>query len=151
MKNLIVMLFVLISGSLTSMEAQNIWKGGTPGQETAWSVAKNWSESRIPDWTEDVIIANVSTSSGYFPVIDNEVESIAHLEIQSGAILTILPTGKLIIDGGSTFNSGITLIGNINVDGDLEIKNTALYTIENLSGNTIENKKMIALLKAEEN
>jgi hypothetical protein len=151
MKNLMIILFVLISGGFTSMKAQNFWKGGTPGQETAWNVAKNWSENRIPDWTADVIIADVSTSSGYFPVIDNEVEPIAHLEIHSGAILTVLPTGKLTIDGGSTFNSGITLIGNISVDGDLEIKNTALYTIDNLSRNTIEDKKMIAVLKTKEN
>jgi len=146
MKNLIVVLIVLIIQSLNSVEAQNIWIGGTPGHETDWNIAKNWSENRVPDWTEDVIIADVSTISGYFPVIDNEVEPIAHLEIQSNALLTIKPTGILMVDGISTFNSGITLIGNIFLDGQLEIKNTALSAIENISGVTLSDKKAIAKL-----
>ena len=147
MENLMIVLIVLTSVSLTSVNAQNIWKGGTPGQETDWNVAKNWSENRVPDWTENVIIADVSTNSGYFPVIDSEVEPIAHLEIQSNAILTIQPSGKLEVDGISTFNTGITLIGNICLDGDLEIKNTALNAIENLSGVPMYDKKAIAKLK----
>jgi len=147
MKNLIVILVVLVSQSFNSVDAQNIWKGGTPGQETEWNLAKNWSENRVPDWTEDVIIADVSTNSGYFPIIDKEVEPIAHLEIQSNATLTILPQGKLMIDGMSTFNTGITLIGKIDIDGDLEVKNTALNAIENLSGAPLSDKRGIAKLR----
>lgn len=147
MKNLIVLLIVLITQSLNSVEAQNIWIGGTPGLETNWNIARNWSENRVPDWTEEVIIADVSTISGYFPVIDSEVEPIAHLEVQSNAHLTIKPTGILMVDGISTFNTGITLIGNIYLDGNLEIKNTALNAIENLSGNLLSDNNAIAKLK----
>jgi len=147
MKNLIVLLIVLVTQSLNSVNAQNIWIGGTPAHETDWNTARNWSENKVPDWTGDVIIADVSTISGYFPVIDGEVEPIAHLEIQSNALLTIKPTGVLMIDGISTFNTGITLIGNICLDGDLEIKNTALTSIENLSGEVVYDKKTIAKLK----
>ncbi len=146
MKNLIIVLAILLTQSLNFATAQNIWKGGTPGQEADWNVAKNWSENRVPDWTQDVIIADVSTNSGYFPVIDTEVEPIAHLEIQSNAFLTILPTGKLLVDGESTFNTGITLIGNISIDGDLDVKNTALSAIENLSGKSVSDNKAIAKL-----
>ena len=147
MKNLIIVLIVLMTQGLTSVDAQNIWKGGTPGRETDWDVAKNWSENKVPDWTEDVIIADVSTNSGYYPVIDSEVAPIAHLEIHSNAILTINPEGKLLVNGISTFNTGITLIGKICIDGDLEIKNTALNAIENLSGVPMFDKKAIAKLK----
>ena len=142
-----IVLIVLVFQSFNSVNAQNIWIGGAPGQETEWNVAKNWSENRVPDWTQDVIIADVSTSSGYFPIIEDEVEPIAHLEIQSNAILTIHPEGKLIVDGISTFNSGITLIGEIEIDGDLDIKNTALSAVENLSGKPLFDKKAIAKLE----
>ena len=148
MKNLTMMLIVLISTSLTSMEAQNIWKGGTSGQETDWNVAKNWSQNNVPDWTEDVIIPNVSTSSGFFPVIDSETEPIAHLEIQSNASLTVLPNGKLTVDGISTFNTGITLIGALYLEGDLEVLNTALSAIENLGGAPMVDPTMTAKLNA---
>jgi hypothetical protein len=149
MKKAMILLFVLLSISWTSLEAQNFWCGGTPGHETDWNVAKNWSENRVPDWTKNVIIPDVSTCSGYYPVIDCEVEPIAHLEIQSNACLTILSKGRLIIDGDSTFDSGITLLGDLNVDGDLEIKNTALSAIDNLSGNPFYDQNMYTKLYGE--
>lgn len=148
MKNLLMLLVVLIATNLTSMEAQNVWKGGTPGQETEWNVAKNWSQNNVPDWTEDVVIPDVSTNSGFFPIIDDKVEPIAHLEIQSNASLTILPKGKLVVDGISTFNTGITLIGDLYVDGDLEVMNTALSVIDNLSGAPMVDPTMTANLKS---
>ena len=142
-------LFVLLTLSLTSLEAQNIWCGGTPGNETNWNVAKNWSDNRVPDWTKEVIIPDVSTCSGYYPIIDSEVEPIAHLEIQSNARLTILPKGKLIIDGDSTFDAGITLLGDIKVGGNLEIINTAMSAIDNLSGNSYYDQKLYTNLDKE--
>ena len=134
----IIALFYICSASV---EAQNVWCGGTPGHETDWNVAKNWSGNKIPDWTKTVIIPDVSSCGDYYPVIKSEVEPISHLEIQSNASLTILASGKLTIDGGSTFDSGITLFGNLKVDGDLEIINTALSAIDNLSGNSLYDDK----------
>jgi len=149
MKSSNLFLFIFLSLSLNSLEAQNIWCGGTPGHETSWNIAKNWSENRVPDWTKDVIIPDVSTCSGYYPVIDCEVEPIAHLEIQSNATLTILSEGKLIIDGDSTFDTGITLLGDLIVEGDLEIINTALSAIDNLNGNPVYNQKMYTNVERE--
>lgn len=147
MKNLKVLLLAVICLSLNNLEAQNVWKGGAPGQETKWDVAKNWSESRVPDWADNVIIPDISSCSGYYPVINCEVEPIAHLEIQSNANLTILSTGKLVIDGVTTFNTGITLVGDIIVIGDLEIVNTALSAIDNLSGRQVLDQKLMSYLK----
>ena len=148
MKNLILVLTTLICLSSNCLQAQNSWKGGTPGHETEWNVAKNWSENRVPDWTDNVIIADVSTCSRYYPVINSEVEPIAHLEIHSNASLAILSKGKLIIDGVTTFNTGITLIGSIYVIGDLEIKNTALSAVDNLSGRPVLDQKLISYLNS---
>lgn len=146
MKNLMLLLFALVLSS-TILVGQNIWKGGTPGQETSWDVAKNWSKNRVPDWTDDVIIVDVSSCSGVFPVIENEVEPIAHLEIYGNAKLTILRKGKLTIDGISTFDTGILLVGNLYVDGEFSIKNTAFDAIENLSGKPVVDRTKIACLK----
>ena len=147
MKKSIIVLIAFLYMCSASVEAQNVWCGGTPGHETDWNVAKNWSESKVPDWTKTVIIPDVSSCGGYYPIIDSEVEPISHLEICSNATLTILASGKLIIDGDSTYDSGITLFGNLKVDGDLEIMNTALSAIDNLSGNSLYDKEMYSSIE----
>ncbi len=122
-------LFVFLTN--TNSIAQNYWLGGFPGQETEWNQPRNWSENRVPDLSQDaIIIPNVSTESGYFPVLKNEVPSIASLEIQSGASLSILKEGKLSIDGIQTFNYGLLLIGDLKNAGFIKIDNTGLSRIE---------------------
>ncbi|MDF1696618.1 MAG: hypothetical protein P1U56_12335 [Saprospiraceae bacterium] len=114
--------------------AQNYWIGGAPGQETNWNYARNWSQNQVPDWTEDVIITNVMTQSGYFPVISEEVQAVPHIEIQSNAMLTILPYGKLVIDGATTYKSGILLNGKLVATGGIAIANVAKQDIEQDGG-----------------
>ena len=129
---------------VSTLAAQNYWVGGTPGKESDWNTAKNWSQNRIPDWTQDVIIPDVSTQSGYFPIIDSDVDPIPHLAIYSNAILTILREGKITIDGKTTFNSGLYLVGKIISKGDVVIINTALIEIDNKGGEMIFDNKMLA-------
>jgi hypothetical protein len=118
----------------SNLSAQNFWIGGTPGNETNWNTAKNWSKNQVPDWTENVIIPNVATLSGFFPVIDQVIEAIPHIEIQSNAVLTVLPYGKLVIDGISTYNSGIFLYGKLIATGEIDIANVAKMEIEQRDG-----------------
>jgi hypothetical protein len=114
--------------------AQNYWKGGTPGNESNWNTAKNWSKNQVPDLTEDVIITDVSNQSGFPPVIDQVIEAIPHIEIQSNAVLTVLPWGKLVIDGTSTYNSGIFLNGKLIATGEIDIANVGRMQIEQRKG-----------------
>ncbi len=128
---------------LPSINAQNYWKGGIPGKETDWNTARNWSENKVPDWSEEVIISDVSTQSGCFPIINNSIPSIAHLKIYSNATLTILSKGNLLINGSVTYNSGVYLAGKIISEGEIIITNTALMEIENQGGQMIfENKRL---------
>lgn len=131
--------------------SQNYWKGGTPGKETDWNTAENWSQNRIPDWTQNVIITDVSSVSGYFPIINSVLEPIPYLEIHSNASLTILPNGKVTVDGNTTFNYGIYLLGTLISQGDLVIMNTALNDIElELGSFLLENRSFNqALVRAE--
>lgn len=127
----------------TDLLAQNYWKGGTPGNETNWNTAQNWSQNRIPDWSQDVVIPDVSTQSGYFPTITQAVDIIPHLEIQSNAVLTVLPKGRLVIDGQTTFNSGIYLTGQLISKGEIAIINTAFMEIDQQGGDLfLENKSL---------
>ena len=132
MKNLMITITLcLVSLFITNeISAQNYWMGGAPGNETNWNYAKNWSQNRIPDWTENVIIPDVSTHSGFFPVISQVIEAVPHVEIQSNAVLTVLPWGRLVIDGTSTYNSGIFLNGKLIATGTIDIANVARMEIE---------------------
>ena len=121
---------------ISMINAQSIWVGGSPGKETDWNTSKNWSNNRIPDWSDYVIIPDVSSQSGYFPIIDQAVESIPHLEIQANSQLTILPEGKLTINGSTFFNVGILLVGDLMAEGELVIFDTALATIDFQGGKT---------------
>ena len=49
----------------------------------------------------------MSTKTRVYPVITKEVETIASLEIQSGAQLAIGEKGQLNVDGGHTYREGI--------------------------------------------
>jgi hypothetical protein len=142
MKNLIKPFTLCLIAFIFSSElsAQNYWKGGARGNETNWNYAKNWSKNQVPDWTDNVIITDVSTNSGFYPVIDYVIEAIPHIEIQSNAVLTVLPQGKLVIDGTSTWNSGIFLNGKLIVTGEIDIVNVARMEIEQHDGELVLRK-----------
>ncbi len=124
----------------SSVMAQNTWKGGIPGAETDWNNPRNWSEGRLPDWSDDlVIIPNVRSQSGYFPIVKTPVPDIACLSIEGGAKITILSSGHLTINGESTFNYGILNTGEVFNSGYLTILETALSPLANHAENIYNN------------
>lgn len=120
----------------TSLTSQNYWKGGTPGAENNWHTPQNWSENRVPDWTDPlVIIPDVSSESGYFPQITKQVPAIPSLMIEGGAKITVREGGFLTIDGATTYNHGILNIGALYNYGNLSIKETALSPFSQVPDN----------------
>jgi hypothetical protein len=136
MKNLLIFSTLYIATFFFTSQslAQNYWIGGTLGYETNWNTAKNWSQNHVPDNSENVIIPDVSAQSGFFPVISQVIEPIPHIEIQNHAVLTILPWGRLVIDGKSKFKSGIFLNGDLVAMGKLDIANVSRMEIEQHNG-----------------
>ena len=127
--------------------AQNIWKGGTPGVEQDWNTPQNWSKNRVPDWSDVmVIIPNVETSTGYFPVVKRSVPAIPHLRIESGSKVVIASTGHLMVNGATTHNFGVQNIGYLHNFGQVTITKTALEPFAN-PGNNIYNEGAIAVLR----
>jgi hypothetical protein len=114
--------------------AQNYWKGGTPGSQSNWNTAKNWSQNQVPDWSQDLIIPDVFALSGFFPVIDQVIEAFPYNEMQSNAVFTVLPHGRLVIDGTSTYNSGHFLNGKLIASGEIDIAKVASMDIEQRDG-----------------
>lgn len=89
------------------------WKGGAPGRSTDWSCAQNWADSRVPNEFSDVVIPNVSTTSGAQPVIRSNAGSVNSLTLLAGAQLRIEKTGALavlermeVLDANSIRNAG---------------------------------------------
>jgi len=142
MKNLLIIIAVFATFSLNA-QTEITWIGGTPGQETNWNQAKNWSTNQVPD--EDTWVIIKATNSGHqaLPVITSDI-IIAGIEIQSNANLTIAQTGKLLIDGEMTYNYGILNVGKIINQGQVSVANTGLAPIYQPNTN-IENHGSIAI------
>ncbi|MEO1262295.1 MAG: hypothetical protein AAFZ15_26045 [Bacteroidota bacterium] len=97
------LLIAFLTFSATFLFAQNnvTWIGGTPGNETAWDEAKNWSNHRVPDVFSNVVIPDVSSTTFSFPVIESDLVEINSIFIYSTAQLTIEEKAKLVIYGES--------------------------------------------------
>ncbi|WP_138430322.1 invasin domain 3-containing protein [Fodinibius saliphilus] len=99
----------------------NTWTagaGGPSGNRTDWTNPENWSQNQVPDSTDFVIIPNISD----LPILDLNID-VGSFEIQSGVSLTLF--------GGNA----ISLSGNLNVDGVLDIEdNTEIAVGGNFSG-----------------
>ena len=88
----------LLFALAASAQKNNVWRGGAPGHETEWAFFKNWSTGKIPSEFDNVIIPDVSASTGDYPVIRTGEVEILGLEIQSGATLTLLPEARLLVE-----------------------------------------------------
>ncbi len=109
MKTLIIVLLSLLSTSAIA-QTSAIWKGGTPGRETSWNEARNWSIYQVPDENTEVIIKALHTGHHAQPVIDGQVE-VRSIELQAGATLTVSRGGSLLIDGEEQYTFGIVNYG----------------------------------------
>lgn len=84
-------------------QSPNVWRGGAAGHETDWSFFKNWSAGKTPSEFDRVVIPDVSTSTGKYPVIRCGEVEISSLEIRVGASLTLLPEARLLADDIQVF------------------------------------------------
>ncbi len=96
MKNVLIAAFALFTTCAFSQKTTT-WVGGTPGKETSWNEARNWSSNRVPDEFSDVIIPDVSTSTFSAPVILNGTVELNSLLVESNARFTVKPSAKLFI------------------------------------------------------
>ncbi len=119
MRNTFFILFLLAIGWSAQAQSRcsdynthsiNIWQGGQPGQEANWHLAANWSLDRVPDWTHDVLIPDMSTTARPYPVIRHGVAEANSIQLQSGAQLTIADTSSLRLPEG-TLADATTLQG----------------------------------------
>lgn len=122
-----------------TIQAQSIiyWTGGTPGVATQWDNPQNWIPNRIPSTYDLVVIPDCTSKGGFYPELTKTVAPIAHLRVESGAVLTIRPGAQLTIDGSTTFNDGIALYGAIRNEGQIFILNAGLEDLDNHSGHFI--------------
>ena len=141
MKNLLIALLTLITTFATA-QTTAIWVGGTPGKETKWNEAKNWSNYRVPDEFSNVIIKNNNSGHQAQPVISGVVE-VSSIEIQASACLTISDDGEIIIDGTGFYSKGISNYGgNLVNEGVIDLRNIDRVTASHFEGK-IQGKGMV--------
>lgn len=103
MKSTTIIIAIIIASITNFSQAQpqntNFWKGGTPGQTTNWNCPENWSLGKVPDPFQNVIIPDVSTGSGVYPIIKTGGLEVHDLVLEAGAILEIQKQGSLKVEG----------------------------------------------------
>ena len=103
MKSTTIIIALICIASITNFsQAQpqntNFWKGGTPGKAANWDCPKNWSKGSVPDGFQNVIIPDVSTGSGVYPILKTGGQEINKLVLEAGASLEIKENGSLKIN-----------------------------------------------------
>lgn len=78
-------------------QVRTTWVGGTPGRESDWFCAKNWSKNQVPNEFNIVVIPDVSTSTFVYPVIKKGEAIVQNVEIIQGAKLSVDKSGVLVI------------------------------------------------------
>lgn len=116
----------LFFGFSISAQTTATWQGGKPGRTTDWNCSANWSEGRVPDEFTQVIIP---TGAYCYPVIQSAPVPIDALLLEAGAKLTIQGGATLSILGETGIFDGVTLLGQIENNGTLEIGETVNVSI----------------------
>lgn len=81
----------LFTASLAAQN-ENIWQGGKAGLYADWHVASNWSEHRIPN-EHDVVVIPVSHS---YPVVTGTV-IMQSILIETGAEIALRGKASLVV------------------------------------------------------
>ena len=125
MKSALTIIFALGSSLLFS-QTTVYWIGGTPGHETEWNNARNWSNNEVPDVFTDVVINGANSGHNAQPVIDQDVEVLS-IKINNGGSLKVLSSGSITIDGKYFFTEGICIAGGkLLNDGNIMINSSEL-------------------------
>lgn len=128
MKTRLVCLLALFSAM--SLIAQVEWRGGFPGQENDWFCAKNWSDNRIPDDFDNVVVPDLSTRGNHFPVVKGKEARVQSLQLQSGAKIRIESGAQLTIMGYGLPGGALLNLGAIENHGTLEVIEPVLHALE---------------------
>jgi hypothetical protein len=123
MRTLLTLTFALATFGLFSQETAT-WKGGTPGNETNWNEARNWSTGQVPNEETHVIIRKTNNGRAAFPEINGSAAAL-WVEIYHGAKLTVASNATLNISGEAAYTEGISLYGG-------QLENKGMVTLSQL-------------------
>lgn len=132
MKHFVAVILTLLSVHMYAQQTSN-WKGGTPGRETSWSEARNWSTNQVPDEYTRVVIWSTNTGHNAMPVIDGEVV-VASIHMFDSTELTILEGATLTVDGEYIYSEGLVCFGgHVNNEGTIHLQNLNANAKENFT------------------
>ncbi|MBK6933247.1 MAG: hypothetical protein IPH12_21205 [Saprospirales bacterium] len=128
MKTRLVLLIALLPACFLSAQVE--WKGGTPGQETNWFCPQNWSDNRIPDDFDNVIVPDCSSKGNFYPVIGHKTARVQSLTLHSSARLSIGKNGKLSVLGFGLPQGALVNLGTLDNNGTLEVIEPVLHALD---------------------
>jgi hypothetical protein len=119
MKTTSIFIALILGLSFTvSAQTTAVWQGGKPGRTTDWNCPANWSEGRVPNEFTQVIIPAGAT---HYPVIYYTSAPIDALLMEAGTRLTITDGAKLAVLGETGISDGISVLGQLENNGTLEV------------------------------
>ena len=113
MKNLFVLILTITAVTYSTAQNTVTWLGGTPGNETNWNEAKNWSNQRVPNVFSNVWISDVSTRTRALPVIEAGTVELNTLTVESLAALTVQQNAHLVVYGSVTGKENLRIKGTV--------------------------------------
>ena len=139
MKTRLVLLLSLMTA--VTLSAQVEWQGGFPGRESDWFCAGNWSDNRIPDDLDNVVIPDCSTRGDFYPVIRKRSARVQSLEILSGAALTIDRSAHLTVLGYGLPGGALLNLGRLENNGTLEVIEPVLHALHFAGDGTLIHRR----------
>lgn len=128
MKTRLVLLLAL-STVVSLLHSQSEWRGGFPGRETDWLCARNWSDNRVPDEMDNVVIPDCSSRGNFYPQIRSRSACVQSLNIYSGATVSIQAGAKLTIAGYGLPGGALLNLGKLENNGTLEVIEPVLHAV----------------------
>ncbi len=113
-----------------SLTAQVEWRGGFPGRETDWQCARNWSDNRVPNNLDDVIIPDCSARGNFYPVISRQPAEVQSLLLDNQARMTIAAGAQLSVFGYDLPDGALLNLGTIENNGLLQVYEPVMHAVE---------------------
>ena len=113
-----------------SLSAQVEWRGGFPGRETDWQCARNWSDNRVPNDLDDVMIPDCSTRGNFYPEIRSKTARVQSLTLHSQSRMTVDAGAYLTVSGYGLPGGALLNLGTLENNGTIEVAEPVLHAIE---------------------
>lgn len=117
------------SPPLLPRSVTHVWRGGCPGFEASWNHPLNWDCGYVPSWRSHVLVPKRVACP---PSINQPVDDVTSLTLETGATLSVGIYGEITIDGLFTPDTaGLRNAGFLQNLGEIFLRNVPHPALRN--------------------